>query len=151
MIHERERLHHLDRVLLQTRRESSWTLRISRPKKCLNIRDLADVRMARNRERKKRVKFLIKPFEIYSRMKAVYGDKCLSQNRIFEWARKFKSGIESLDDAPRPGAPVKVSDYATTWAIDEMIQKDRHIRIRVISAELNLIYVSVQKIIDVHI
>ncbi|UYV82317.1 hypothetical protein LAZ67_21001688 [Cordylochernes scorpioides] len=49
----------------------------------------------------------VKPFEIYSRMKAVYGDKCLSQNKIFEWVIKFKSGIESLDDAPRPGAPVK--------------------------------------------
>ncbi|UYV64387.1 hypothetical protein LAZ67_3000490 [Cordylochernes scorpioides] len=73
-------------------------------------------------------------------MKAVYGDKCLSQNRIFEWVRKFKSGIESLDDASRPGTPVKVSDDATTWAIDEMIQKDRHIRIRVISAELNFSY-----------
>ncbi|UYV66531.1 PGBD5 [Cordylochernes scorpioides] len=33
-------------------------------------------------------------------MKAVYGDKCLSQNRIFGWVRKFKSSIESLDNAP---------------------------------------------------
>ncbi|UYV77276.1 hypothetical protein LAZ67_15000321 [Cordylochernes scorpioides] len=53
---------------------------------------------------------------------------------------KFKSGIESLDDAPRPGAPVKVSDDVTTWAFNEMIQNDRHISIRVISAELNLSY-----------
>ncbi|UYV77305.1 hypothetical protein LAZ67_15000447 [Cordylochernes scorpioides] len=74
-------------------------------------------------------------------MKAVYRYKCLFQNRIFEWVRKFKIGIESLDDAPRPGAPVKVSDDATTWAIDEVIQNDHNINIRSISAELNLIYV----------
>ncbi|UYV69605.1 hypothetical protein LAZ67_6004076 [Cordylochernes scorpioides] len=72
----------------------------------------------------------IKPFEICSRMKDIYGDKCSSQNRIFEWVRKFKSGIESLDDTPRPGAPVKVSDDATTLAIDEMIQNGRNISIR---------------------
>ncbi|UYV76856.1 RASGRF1 [Cordylochernes scorpioides] len=54
-------------------------------------------------------------------------------------------GIESLDDAPRPGAPVKASDDATTWAIDEMIANDRHISNRVISAKLNLSYGSVQK------
>ncbi|UYV81050.1 hypothetical protein LAZ67_19002637, partial [Cordylochernes scorpioides] len=65
-------------------------------------------------------------------MKAVYGDKCLSQNRIFEWVRKFKSVIESLNDAPRPGAPVKVSDDATTWAFDEMIQNDLHISISMV-------------------
>ncbi|UYV61949.1 hypothetical protein LAZ67_1007147 [Cordylochernes scorpioides] len=87
----------------------------------------------------------VKLFEIYSRMKTVYGDKLLFHDRFFEWVRKFKSCIESLDDAPRPGAPVKVSDDATTWAIDEMIQNDRYISIRVISAKLNLSYGSVQK------
>ncbi|UYV64936.1 hypothetical protein LAZ67_3002507 [Cordylochernes scorpioides] len=46
-------------------------------------------------------------------MKDVYGDKCLSQNRIFEWVRKYKSGIECLDDAPRPGATVKCSKIIT--------------------------------------
>ncbi|UYV60577.1 hypothetical protein LAZ67_1001574 [Cordylochernes scorpioides] len=61
----------------------------------------------------------VKPFEIYFRMKAVY---------------------ESLEDAPRPGAPVKDSDDATTWAIDEIIQNDINISIRVISAEHNLSY-----------
>ncbi|UYV64537.1 hypothetical protein LAZ67_3001138 [Cordylochernes scorpioides] len=89
----------------------------------------------------------VKPFEIYSRMKALHGNKFLSQNRIFEWVRKFKSGIESLGDAPRPGAPVKVSDDATTWAIDEMIQNDHHISIRVIFAELNLSYGSVPRLL----
>ncbi|UYV61065.1 AGO3 [Cordylochernes scorpioides] len=81
-------------------------------------------------------------------MKAAYDDKCLSQNWIFEWIRKFKSCIECLDDAPRPGALVKVSD--DTWAIDEMIENDRHISIRVISAQLNLSYGS-PKIITKHL
>ncbi|UYV80144.1 EPM2AIP1 [Cordylochernes scorpioides] len=87
-------------------------------------------------------------FESYSKMKAVYGDKCSSQNRIFEWVKKFKSGIESLIDGQRPGAPVKVSDDATTWAIDEMIQNNRQISIRVISDELNLSYNGKKRKID---
>ncbi|UYV81694.1 hypothetical protein LAZ67_20002009 [Cordylochernes scorpioides] len=62
----------------------------------------------------RRIGARVKPFKIYSRMKVVYGYKCLYQNRIFEWFGKFKSCIENLDDAPRPGAPVKVSDDATT-------------------------------------
>ncbi|UYV60224.1 hypothetical protein LAZ67_1000475 [Cordylochernes scorpioides] len=76
----------------------------------------------------------VKPFEIYSRMKA-----------------KIQNRHTNLDDAPRPGAPVKLGDDATTWAIDKMIQSDRNISIRIISAELNLSYGSVQKFISKHL
>ncbi|UYV75662.1 hypothetical protein LAZ67_13000945 [Cordylochernes scorpioides] len=78
-------------------------------------------------------------------MKSVYVYRCLYKNRIFIWVGKFKSGIEGLDDAPRPGAPVKVSDDATTWAIDEKMQNDHNISIIIVSAEHNLSYGSVSK------
>ncbi|UYV73399.1 hypothetical protein LAZ67_10003046 [Cordylochernes scorpioides] len=55
----------------------------------------------------------VEPFGIYSRIKDVYGDKCLSRNRIFEWVRKLKCGIDILDEATRPGASVK--KYFTRW------------------------------------
>ncbi|UYV70639.1 hypothetical protein LAZ67_8000131 [Cordylochernes scorpioides] len=39
---------------------------------------------------------------------------------------KIQKRNRKFDDSPRLGAPVKVSDDATTWAIDEMIQNDRN-------------------------
>ena len=44
----------------------------------------------------------VKPIEIHRRMKVQYGDACLSQQRVYEWSRKFANGVTSGEDAPRP-------------------------------------------------
>jgi hypothetical protein len=45
----------------------------------------------------------VKPTEIHHRMKAKYGDACLSQQQVYEWSRKFTNCVTSVKDAPRPG------------------------------------------------
>jgi hypothetical protein len=48
------------------------------------------------------IRFLIsegvKPTEIHCRMKAKYGDACLSQQQVYEWSRKFTNGVISGDE-----------------------------------------------------
>jgi hypothetical protein len=39
----------------------------------------------------------VKPIEIHRRMKAKYGDACLSQQQVYKWSRKFTNGVTSGD------------------------------------------------------
>jgi hypothetical protein len=34
-----------------------------------------------------------KPADIHRRMKSQYGDACVSLQQVYEWHRKFKSGV----------------------------------------------------------
>ena len=47
----------------------------------------------------------VNPSEIYHRMKIQYGDSCLSLQQVYDWDRKFKSGVFSVADAARSGQP----------------------------------------------
>jgi hypothetical protein len=42
------------------------------------------------------IKFLMKegviPSEIFTRLQAQFGDECLSQPRVFSWAKSFREG-----------------------------------------------------------
>jgi histone-lysine N-methyltransferase SETMAR len=40
-----------------------------------------------------------KPADIHRRMKRQYGDTCVSLQQVYEWHRKFKSGVSTLTDA----------------------------------------------------
>jgi hypothetical protein len=37
-----------------------------------------------------------KPTDIHRRMKRQYGDACVSLQQVYEWHRKFKSGVTTL-------------------------------------------------------
>jgi histone-lysine N-methyltransferase SETMAR len=44
-----------------------------------------------------------KPADIHRRMKRQYGDACVSLQQVYEWRRKFKSGVSTLTDAACSG------------------------------------------------
>ncbi|KAF2905634.1 hypothetical protein ILUMI_00545 [Ignelater luminosus] len=54
----------------------------------------------------KKVKSGEKHSEFLRKLQVVYGDKCMSKTHVFEWAKRFKKGRESVEDDPRAGAPV---------------------------------------------
>jgi transposase len=37
--------------------------------------------------------------------KSAYGEECLSRTSVFEWYKRFKEGLESLQDDERKGRP----------------------------------------------
>ena len=47
----------------------------------------------------------VNPSEIDRRMKMQYGDACLLLQQVYDWDRKFKSGVSSVADAVRLGRP----------------------------------------------
>ena len=55
------------------------------------------------------------PMEIYTRMKAVYGDYSYSHTAVVEWCNKFREGRESTKDLAHPGpARAAASDVNVT-------------------------------------
>ena len=36
-------------------------------------------------------------------MRIQYGDRCVSGTQVYEWTEKFKNGVTSVEDSPRPG------------------------------------------------
>lgn len=98
------------------------------------------------------IQFLVKsgekPSEILRKLELVYGrDECMSKTRVFEWAKRFKEGRESLDDDPREGAPVTSCTAANVDRLRALITSDRHLNIRALSAQLNINKESVRKML----
>jgi len=47
----------------------------------------------------------VKPVEIHRRMSAHYGESTMSQRKVYEWAKRFKSGRTRVSDEGRSGRP----------------------------------------------
>jgi len=47
----------------------------------------------------------VKPVEIHRRMLAQYGQRTMSQRKVYEWVGRFKSGRTRVTDEGRSGRP----------------------------------------------
>ena len=72
---------------------------------------------------------------------AVYGPNKVSFSTAQRWFKRFRSGIEVVEDAPRSGRPV----VETCDKIAELVERDRHSSSRSIGQELGM---SHQKVIN---
>ncbi|XP_055916895.1 protein GVQW3-like [Eupeodes corollae] len=70
-----------------------------------------------------------KASKILRKLQVVYGDDSMSKTSVFECAKRFKEGRESVEDDPREGTPV-------TFLM--LITSDRRLSIRALSYELNI-------------
>ena len=58
-------------------------------------------------------------------MRQMYGDNCLSCAQIFRWYAQFKSGVEMIEDAARPGRPFSVRNEGLIAKLRKQIQEER--------------------------
>ena len=56
-------------------------------------------------------------------MKTVYGDDCLSRNRIHEWFKRFQDWRKALEDDKRSGRPRNVVNEENAEIVREFIRK----------------------------
>ncbi len=58
-------------------------------------------------ERRVTLKFLTKsgctPIQCWRRLHDVWGDATMSKMQVREWHKRFKNGLETVNDAPRTG------------------------------------------------
>ena len=71
------------------------------------------------------VKFCVKlgksATETYDLLKEVYGDKCLSRTRVFEWFKRFKGGREEIRDDQHPVHSSKSKIDANIKKVGEIV------------------------------
>jgi hypothetical protein len=69
-----------------------------------SVKMAAPIATYANEEQRSVIRFLsseeVKPIEIHRRMKVLYGDVCLSLQKVYEWTRKFMNGTSSVTDSP---------------------------------------------------
>jgi transposase len=80
----------------------------------------------------------VKPSEIYGRMKVQYGDRCLSQGRVYEWVQRFQNGRQNISDEHRRGRPVSVANETVKQQIGQRIRDYRRVTIDEIALAFNM-------------
>ena len=105
--------------------------------------DIAEQRLA--------LKFMQKEGETatkaYSRLQVVYGEKCMSRTRAFEWFKRYKHGRTSTDNDTHKRRPATAVNDENIAKVDELIRGDRRVRVRDIMASVNIGAKAANKII----
>jgi hypothetical protein len=71
----------------------------------------------------------VKPIEINRRMKAEYGDACLSLQQLYEWTKKFMNGISSVTDSPVRGQAHRVVTPEVIAAVEAIVKENRRVTV----------------------
>jgi transposase len=86
-----------------------------------------------NGEMRRVIQFLfaegVKPVEIIRRMRAEYGDNCLSHSKIYEWIDHFKKGRTSVCNEERSGRPSTSRNENNIQAVERMVREKRRITV----------------------
>ena len=91
---------------------------------------------------------------IHKRMKAVYGDACLTEGKVQKWARFYRGEDPketTVRDRKRPGRPVSATDTMHQQKEDEMIVANRRVKQKDIANALDISKERVHHIITVHL
>jgi len=86
------------------------------------------------------VRFLwagVKPVEIHHRMLAQYGQSTMSQQKVYEWVERFKSGRTRVTDEGHSGQPSTSRTQDHIDRADAMIREDRRITVSKVTAHLD--------------
>jgi hypothetical protein len=79
------------------------------------------------------IKFLTKEgvvsSEIFTRLQAQFGDECLSQPRVFSWAKSFREGREHVENEPHARRPRTSADPDNVLKIGELIRANIRITV----------------------
>lgn len=88
----------------------------------------------------------VKPIDIHRRMKLQYGNSCLSLQQVYEWSNKFKHGVISVADSPRPGQANRVVTPESIAAVEALVKENRRVILDEIAEVLNMSHGSVYHI-----
>lgn len=83
----------------------------------------------------------VNPSDIYRRLKPVYGDETVDRTTVNRWAIKFRvseAGKANIEDKPRSGRPVSVTDAKHQKEVDELIQSNRRITQKCIGRRMDI-------------
>ena len=75
-------------------------------------------------------------------MEVQYGDACLLLQQVYEWSRKFLSGVSSVTDSPRLRQAQRVVTPEATAAVEAIVKENRRVTVHEIAAHLDESWIS---------
>jgi transposase len=97
------------------------------------------------------IKFLMKegfiPSEIFTRLEAQFGDECLSQPRVFSWAKSFREGQDHAENEPDAQRPRTSVNPDNILKIGELIRANHCIIVLELLQEVGINVGSVEEIL----
>jgi hypothetical protein len=97
------------------------------------------------------IKFLTKegviPSEIFTRLQAQFGDECLSQPRVFSWAKSFREGRDRVENEPHARRPRTSVNPDNVLKIGELIRANRRVTVLELSQKVGNSVGSVEEIL----
>ena len=97
------------------------------------------------------IKFLtaegVPPSEICSRIQAQFGEKSLSQARVYSWAKEFREGRDRVENQPHPRRPRTSITSENVTRVEQLILDNRRITVREISEAVGISVGSVEDIV----
>lgn len=79
---------------------------------------------------KNRCKLGISANLIFNEIQALYGEHAVSYRTVARWTKKFRDGVESLEDNPRTGIKVSKTIKIAEAMIQKLINTDARYTIR---------------------
>lgn len=91
------------------------------------------------------------PAKIHQRMRAVYGNACVSKTTVADWCKQFRQGRQTTSDLARSGSPRVAITPANIAAVEAARRGDGRTTVRAIAADLNISVGTVHSIIRHHL
>ena len=80
----------------------------------------------------------VKPIEIHLWISIQYGDRCMSRTQVHEWTEKFKNGVTSVEDSPRPGPAFTAVTEDNIAAVENVVWENRHVTVKEVTSVLDI-------------
>jgi len=70
---------------------------------------------------------------------------------VFKWHKAFKEGRENVEDDPRSGRPISLTNYQNVEVVRAVMAKDRRVSVRMTAEETGLDKNAIRRILTDHL
>ena len=89
--------------------------------------------------------------QLMTEISTAYGTSCMSYDTVRRWKKKFESGVESINNAPKSGRPESASRKEIVSNIKKIIEGDAIFTVRDIVRKVNISLSTVHLIMIKHL
>jgi uncharacterized cysteine cluster protein YcgN (CxxCxxCC family) len=91
--------------------------------------NLVTFEMQKNIEQRYAIKFCVKlnksATETFASLTETYGDATLLRTKVFKWHKAVKGSRENIEDNPRSGRPILLTNDQNVEVVQAVMAKDR--------------------------